>query len=83
MAGPDPFYELESHTLIGVANIFLDCLQYNVPLEYSPPIIDPRGDVSAHLLKSVFLCPENSGKWNNSSWWLHWLLSWERLLSAS
>ena len=43
--GPDPFYELESHTLIGVANIFMDCLHYNIPLEYSPPIIDPRGEV--------------------------------------
>ncbi|XP_065186816.1 kinesin-like protein KIF13B isoform X2 [Sycon ciliatum] len=47
--GPDPFYELESHTLIGVANIFLDCLLYNVPLEYSPPIIDPRGETCGRL----------------------------------
>jgi kinesin family protein 13 len=43
----DPFYDMETHTLIGVANVFLECLHHDVPLEYSPPIIDPRGDVSS------------------------------------
>ncbi|XP_062520862.1 kinesin-like protein KIF13A isoform X2 [Corticium candelabrum] len=45
----DPFFDLESHTLIGVANVFLECLHHDVYLEYSPPIIDPRGEVCGRL----------------------------------
>ena len=62
--GPDPFYELESHTLIGVANIFMDCLHYNIPLEYSPPIIDPRGEVGV----LVFFTILSSAKIKNAHW---------------
>ena len=42
----DPFYDQDSHVLIGVANLFLECLHHEVELEYSPPIIDQKGEVS-------------------------------------
>ncbi|EDV23279.1 uncharacterized protein TRIADDRAFT_50560 [Trichoplax adhaerens] len=47
--GSDPFYELESHSLIGVANVFLECLHHNVKLDYSAPIISQQGEVVGHL----------------------------------
>ena len=50
-AGPplksDPFYEAqENHNLIGVANVFLDTLFYDVKLDYHVPIISQQGEVS-------------------------------------
>eukprot|EP00118_Oscarella_pearsei_P004125 m.17158 g.17158 ORF g.17158 m.17158 type:complete len:2041 (+) comp27345_c0_seq1:160-6282(+) len=45
----DPFYEQESHQLIGVANLFLESLHHDVELEYSPPIIDPKGEICGRL----------------------------------
>ena len=43
----DPFYESqEDHSLIGVANIFLEALFYDVKLEYHVPIISQQGEVS-------------------------------------
>lgn len=42
----DPFYEAqENHNLIGVANIFLECLFHDVKLQYAVPIISQQGEV--------------------------------------
>ena len=46
----DPFYETqENHNLIGVANIFLDCLFHDVRLNYHIPIISQQGEVAGRL----------------------------------
>lgn len=46
----DPFYESqENHNLIGVANVFLECLFYDVKLDYHVPIISQQGEVSGKL----------------------------------
>ncbi|XP_067367338.1 kinesin-like protein KIF13A isoform X1 [Channa argus] len=46
----DPFYEAqEDHNLIGVANIFLECLFHDVKLQYAVPIISQQGDVAGRL----------------------------------
>lgn len=42
----DPFFdEQENHSLIGVANVFLACLFYDVKLQYAVPIINQKGEV--------------------------------------
>lgn len=42
----DPFYdEQENHSLIGVANVFLESLFYDVKLQYAVPIINQKGEV--------------------------------------
>ncbi|XP_017772629.1 PREDICTED: kinesin-like protein KIF13B isoform X2 [Nicrophorus vespilloides] len=46
----DPFYESqENHNLIGVANIFLECLFDEVRLDYHTPIISQQGEVTGRL----------------------------------
>lgn len=46
----DPFYEpQENHNLIGVANIFLECLFHDVKLQYAVPIISQQGEVAGRL----------------------------------
>uniref|UniRef100_K7FS20 NAD-dependent protein deacylase sirtuin-5, mitochondrial n=1 Tax=Pelodiscus sinensis TaxID=13735 RepID=K7FS20_PELSI len=46
----DPFYEAqENHILIGVANVFLECLFYDVKLQYAVPIISQQGEVAGRL----------------------------------
>uniref|UniRef100_A0A8D1MZS1 Kinesin motor domain-containing protein n=1 Tax=Sus scrofa TaxID=9823 RepID=A0A8D1MZS1_PIG len=46
----DPFYEAqENHNLIGVANVFLECLFCDVKLQYAVPIISQQGEVSGRL----------------------------------
>ncbi|XP_066435504.1 kinesin-like protein KIF13A isoform X4 [Eleutherodactylus coqui] len=46
----DPFYEAqENHNLIGVANVFLECLFYDVRLQYAVPIISQQGEVAGRL----------------------------------
>ncbi|XP_052250414.1 kinesin-like protein KIF13B isoform X2 [Dreissena polymorpha] len=46
----DPFYEsYENHNLIGVANVFLDCLFYDVTLNYHVPIISQQGEIAGKL----------------------------------
>ncbi|XP_068792970.1 kinesin-like protein KIF13B isoform X2 [Struthio camelus] len=46
----DPFYdEQQNHSLIGVANVFLECLFYDVKLQYAVPIINQKGEVSGRL----------------------------------
>uniref|UniRef100_A0A673BPX6 Kinesin family member 13Ba n=1 Tax=Sphaeramia orbicularis TaxID=375764 RepID=A0A673BPX6_9TELE len=47
----DPFFdEQENHSLIGVANVFLSCLFYDVKLQYAIPIINQKGEVHHHML---------------------------------
>lgn len=44
----DPFFdEQENHSLIGVANVFLACLFYDVKLQYAVPIINQKGEVGS------------------------------------
>uniref|UniRef100_A0A803YMN1 Kinesin family member 13A n=1 Tax=Meleagris gallopavo TaxID=9103 RepID=A0A803YMN1_MELGA len=46
----DPFYEAqENHNLIGVANVFLECIFYDVKLQYAVPIISQQGEVAGRL----------------------------------
>ncbi|XP_053467200.1 kinesin-like protein KIF13A isoform X3 [Ictalurus furcatus] len=46
----DPFYEAqENHNLIGVANVFLECLFQDVKLQYAVPIISQQGEVAGRL----------------------------------
>ncbi|KAM9852404.1 kinesin-like protein KIF13A [Aulostomus maculatus] len=46
----DPFYEAqENHNLIGVANIFLECLFHDVKLQYAVPIISQQGELAGRL----------------------------------
>lgn len=45
----DPFYEAqENHNLIGVTNVFLECLFCDVKLQYAVPIISQQGEVRPH-----------------------------------
>ncbi|GAB1298140.1 Kinesin-like protein KIF13A [Apodemus speciosus] len=47
----DPFYEAqENHNLIGVANVFLECLFCDVKLQYAVPIISQQGSSVAGRL---------------------------------
>lgn len=47
----DPFFdEQENHSLIGVANVFLACLFYDVKLQYAVPIINQNGKVGGRLV---------------------------------
>ena len=41
----DLFFEVECHTLIGVANVYLECIFVDVPLDYAAPIISQQGEV--------------------------------------
>ncbi|XP_073708897.1 kinesin-like protein KIF13B [Garra rufa] len=46
----DPFFdEQENHSLIGVANVFLSCLLWDVKLQYAVPIINQKGEVAGRL----------------------------------
>lgn len=50
IVGPDPFFESqENHNLIGVANVFLECLFHDVVLNYHTPIISQQGEVAGRL----------------------------------
>ncbi len=42
----DLFFEVECHTLIGVANVYLECIFLDVPLDYAAPIISQQGEVN-------------------------------------
>lgn len=56
----DPFFdEQENHSLIGVANVFLACLFYDVKLQYAVPIINQKGEVVDYDVLSLafFLIP--------------------------
>ncbi|XP_051575077.1 kinesin-like protein KIF13A isoform X1 [Myxocyprinus asiaticus] len=46
----DPFYEAqENHNLIGVANVFLECLFHDIKLQYAVPIVSQQGEVVGRL----------------------------------
>ncbi|XP_051576127.1 kinesin-like protein KIF13A isoform X2 [Myxocyprinus asiaticus] len=46
----DPFYEAqENHNLIGVANVFLECLFHDTKLQYAVPIISQQGEVAGRV----------------------------------
>ena len=47
----DLFFEVECHTLIGVANVFLECLLHDVNHEYAAPIISQQGEVSIKAIQ--------------------------------
>ena len=48
---PDPFFDtIESHTLIGVANVYLRSLFSDVKFEYNAPILSQDGHLSGKLL---------------------------------
>ena len=54
-ADVDPFYENQiNHSLIGVANLYLEVLFHDVKLSYHVPIISQQGEVAGRLLVS---CP--------------------------
>lgn len=54
----DPFFDEQvNHSLIGVANVFLSCLFYDVKLQYAVPIINQKGEVQsadAHIHDRYF-----------------------------
>lgn len=51
----DPFFdEQENHSLIGVANVFLSCLFYDVKLQYAVPIINQKGEVGTNVF--CYIC---------------------------
>ncbi|KAM9778287.1 kinesin-like protein KIF13B isoform 2-T2 [Syngnathus typhle] len=57
----DPFFdEQENHSLIGVANVFLACLFYDVKLQYAVPIINQKGEVAGRLHVEVWREIESS-----------------------
>ncbi|KAF8381852.1 klp-4 [Pristionchus pacificus] len=46
----DPFFEShENHSLIGVANVFLEVLFHDIKLDYQVPIISQQGEVAGKL----------------------------------
>jgi kinesin family protein 13 len=45
----------ESHSLIGVANFFLDVLFQDVALSYNVPVVSQQGEVAGKLLVSSVL----------------------------
>ncbi|XP_031559004.1 kinesin-like protein KIF13A isoform X2 [Actinia tenebrosa] len=49
----DLFFEVECHTLIGVCNVFLECLLHDVSHEYAAPIISQQGEVCGRLKVEV------------------------------
>uniref|UniRef100_A0A3P9K6L1 Kinesin family member 13Bb n=1 Tax=Oryzias latipes TaxID=8090 RepID=A0A3P9K6L1_ORYLA len=61
----DPFFdEQENHSLIGVANVFLACLFYDVKLQYAVPIINQTGEVAGRLHVQVWRGREDEGPGN-------------------
>ena len=49
----NPFFDIEHHLLLGVANIFTKCLYHRVCHEYDAPIIGPTGKVNGSLKLSL------------------------------
>ena len=46
----DPFLGTEKHVLLGVANIFTQCLYHHICYEYDTPVIGPTGKVTIYSL---------------------------------
>ncbi|XP_019849545.1 PREDICTED: kinesin-like protein KIF13B [Amphimedon queenslandica] len=73
--GPDPFFDLEQHALLGVANIFLECLYHGVAHVYDAPIIGPTGKVCGRLklgLQCLPLIRDSVDDVDNSSSMVTW-----------
>ena len=53
----DPFLDSDKHVLLGVANIFTQCLYHHICYEYDAPVIGPTGKVtiSYSLLAPKFI----------------------------
>lgn len=50
----DPFYEaVESHSLVGVANLYLSSVFHDIIFEHSAPIISQEGKIAGKLLLQV------------------------------
>ncbi|KAL5249740.1 hypothetical protein ACHWQZ_G018536 [Mnemiopsis leidyi] len=66
----DPFYEMEkSHTLLGVANLFLEPLNYqDIKLTYSPPIINRQGQIVGHISIGIRRLPDNDDSDDSEAW---------------
>ncbi|XP_048373180.1 kinesin-like protein KIF13B isoform X2 [Sphaerodactylus townsendi] len=59
----DPFYdEQENHSLIGVANVFLESLSRDVKLQYAVPIINQKGEVAGRLHVEVMCVSGETGE---------------------
>lgn len=55
LSAEDPFFESQqNHNLIGVANVFLECLFHDVTLDYHTPIISQQGEVAGRLQVMTF-----------------------------
>ena len=56
--GPDPFYDLEQHALLGVANISLECLLHDIEFVYDAPVVAPTGKVSGEksAIRTTWWC---------------------------
>ncbi|VDO65665.1 unnamed protein product [Onchocerca flexuosa] len=52
------FDSQEHHSLIGVANVFLEVLLHNMRLDYQVPIISQQGEVSGRLHVEVYRLSE-------------------------
>lgn len=64
----DPFFDIEQHVLLGVANIFTQCLYHRVSHEYDAPIIGPTGKVTNYIiLSSLSLLPLCVGVWESKT----------------
>ena len=51
---PDPFWDaVERHSLIGVANVYLNVLKHKVKFDYNAPIIGQEGKVCGKLLIEI------------------------------
>ena len=66
----DPFYEMEkSHTLLGVANLFLEPLNYqDIKLTYSPPIINRQGQIVGHITVNIRRLAEGDDSDDSEAW---------------
>ena len=51
----DPFFDIEQHVLLGVANIFTQCLYHRICHKYDAPIIGPTGKVTITYCYLVIL----------------------------
>ena len=74
---------MECHTLIGVANVFLECLLHDVNHEYAAPIISQQGEVRDEIhaglsIMVVTLTPAT----DEYVWWDLALMLWVNLPSV-
>ncbi|CAJ0938025.1 unnamed protein product, partial [Mesorhabditis belari] len=57
----DPFFDSQqNHSLVGVANVFLEVLFHELKLDYQVPIISQQGEVAGRLHVEVYRLPSNT-----------------------